>query len=74
MIKQYNVLITKRSINLIKEFRNYTWAKDKEGKNLNAPIDAFNHGIDAVRYGVMMYHKNKHEYKQVNEFDNSRRL
>ena len=74
LIKQYNVLITKRSINLIKEFRNYTWAKDKEGKNLNAPIDAFNHGIDAVRYGVMMYHKNKHEYKQVNEFDNSRRL
>ena len=74
LIKQYTIKVTKRSTNLIKEFRNYTWAKDKDGKNLNAPVDAFNHGIDAVRYAVMMYHKNKHEYKQVNEFDNSRRL
>ena len=46
-------LVTERSLNLIKELRSYTWAKDKEGKTLNKPVDAYNHGIDAVRYHEM---------------------
>ena len=40
---EYKICITKRSPNVIKEFKNYTWAQDKEGKWLNQPIDAFNH-------------------------------
>lgn len=44
------IYITSRSVNGIKEFKNYTWAQDKEGHWLNKPIDAFNHFIDAVRY------------------------
>lgn len=40
---EYKLVVTKRSINLIKELRNYTYAQDKEGKWLNKPIDAFNH-------------------------------
>ena len=52
-MKQYNIHITKRSVNLIKEFRNYTYKQDKEGKFTNEPIDAYNHGIDAVRYVVL---------------------
>lgn len=48
------IYITKRSINVIKEFKNYTWAQDKEGHWLNVPIDAFNHSIDGIRYVVMM--------------------
>lgn len=47
-------LVTQRSVNLIKELRNYCWDRDKTGKLLNKPIDAFNHGIDAVRYHEMM--------------------
>lgn len=43
---------TKRSINLIKEARNYTWAKDKDGKPLNQPIDKWNHILDALRYAL----------------------
>jgi phage terminase large subunit len=46
--KPFNV--TKRSTNLIKELRSYTWAKDKAGQTLNKPIDAFNHSIDGIRY------------------------
>jgi phage terminase large subunit len=42
--------VTRRSFNLQKEFRNYTWDVDKEGNYINKPIDAYNHGIDAVRY------------------------
>lgn len=47
-------LITARSTNLIKEFRYYSWDKDKNGKTLNKPVDKWNHGIDAVRYHEMM--------------------
>lgn len=57
LMKQYPIFITKRSVNLKKEFRKYIWAKDKEWKNLNKPIDAFNHGIDAARYITMMKKK-----------------
>lgn len=49
---EYKIKITKRSVNLIKEFRNYTYMQDKDGKWLNEPIDAYNHGIDAARYWV----------------------
>lgn len=50
---EYKICITKRSANVWKEFKNYTWAQDKEGKWLNTPIDKFNHAIDAIRYVVL---------------------
>jgi phage terminase large subunit len=53
-MKQYNLHLYKKSLNLIKEFRNYTWAKDKYDKNINKPIDDYNHAIDAARYGMTM--------------------
>ncbi|KAF0128048.1 MAG: phage large subunit terminase [Bacteroidetes bacterium] len=52
-MKRYRINITKRSVNLIREFRNYSWKQDSSGKSLNEPIDKFNHGIDAARYAVM---------------------
>jgi phage terminase large subunit len=42
--------ITKRSTNLIKEFRGYVWKTDRNGTALNEPIDFLNHGVDAIRY------------------------
>lgn len=59
ILQQYNFLVTKRSTNLIKELRNYTWDTSKTGEKLNKPIDAFNHGIDAMRYFAMMQLDNK---------------
>lgn len=50
ILQRYNLKITKESINLIKELRNYVWQTDKNGKSLNTPIDRYNHAIDAVRY------------------------
>lgn len=50
---EYHLKVTRRSINLIKEFRNYTYLQDKDGNWKNEPIDKFNHGIDAARYWVM---------------------
>lgn len=50
---EFNLKVTKRSINLIKEFKNYTYLQDKDEMWMNTPIDAYNHGIDAVRYVVL---------------------
>lgn len=43
---------TKASLDLIKEGRNYIWARDKNGDPLNYPIDDYNHALDAMRYGL----------------------
>lgn len=52
-MQEYNIKITKRSYNLINEFRNYVWDKDKDGNYINQPVDKFNHGIDAARYWIL---------------------
>lgn len=52
-MKSLNIIVTERSYNLRKEFRNYVWDKDKDGNYINQPIDAWNHGIDATRYWVL---------------------
>lgn len=46
------IFVTKRSVHLQEEFRNYVWAKDKFGNYINLPEDHDNHGIDASRYFV----------------------
>jgi phage terminase large subunit len=52
IIKQYPINIHFQSKNLIEEFNSYMWAKDRDGRATNKPIDKFNHGIDAIRYAV----------------------
>ena len=49
-LQQYRLNVTKNSVNLIKELRNYKWLTDSEGKFTSQPIDSYNHGIDALRY------------------------
>lgn len=52
-MKSYdNIFVTKRSINLQEELRNYVWAKDKFGNYINHPEDKYNHGVDATRYYI----------------------
>lgn len=46
------ISVTKRSANLKKEYERYQWFVDKDGKITNIPLDAFNHGMDATRYGL----------------------
>lgn len=50
-VQQQRISVTKRSVNLLKEYRNYLWETDKEGKIINEPIGIFNHALDAIRYG-----------------------
>lgn len=51
---EYNIYVTKRSYNMLNEFRNYVWDKDKDGRPINQPADGQqDHLIDAVRYYVL---------------------
>ncbi|MCQ2608739.1 MAG: PBSX family phage terminase large subunit [Bacteroidales bacterium] len=52
-MQSMKINITKNSTNVIKEFKNYTYQKNKDGKWLNEPIDTYNHAIDAVRYVII---------------------
>ncbi len=53
-IQDLPISVTKRSVNLIKEYRNYVWARDKLGKIItpNVPEDVLNHALDAARYAM----------------------
>jgi len=46
------IMVTKNSLNIIKEYRNYLWLTDKNGKILNEPDHTYSHSMDAIRYGM----------------------
>ena len=48
----WTLYFTKASVDMIKEARNYTWAKDRDGNLVNQPIDTWNHAMDAMRYAL----------------------
>lgn len=51
-IKRYNIKVTKSSLNVIKDFRNASWERDRDGNWMNKAEKGFLHSIDAVRYGI----------------------
>jgi phage terminase large subunit len=55
LLNQYNIFITERSINCIRERLKYRYKTDKKtGVPLRKPVDAFNHTWDAIRYYSIM--------------------
>jgi phage terminase large subunit len=46
ILQDYQIVVDKESVNMVKEFRNYIWSDKKAG----IPIDAYNHLIDPLRY------------------------
>ncbi len=53
IVQAQRISATKRSSNLWKEYRNYLWMIDRDGKIINKPEDIFNHLMDAVRYRLV---------------------
>lgn len=50
-----HIYVTEKSLNVKKEFDNYTWQQDpKTGQFINVPVDNYNHAIDGVRYVCWM--------------------
>lgn len=64
-VQQQRISMTKRSLNTIKEYRNYLWKTDKDGNILNVPDLGFNHSMDAIRYGMESLKEPGRELQQV---------
>ena len=67
-VQQQRISVTKRSGNLIKEYRNYLWATDKQGKILNEPEGGLDHALDAVRYAFTSIAPKQHEKDRLKQF------
>ena len=52
LVQDQKIFITKRSVNTIREYRNYTWMTNRDGKVLNVPEDIWNHSMDGIRYAI----------------------
>lgn len=52
LVQQQRCSVTKRSKNLWNEYENYAWFEDKDGTRLNEPKPGYDHGMDALRYGI----------------------
>lgn len=48
IMQEYDLVII--GDNLINEFENYCYQKDRAGESIGIPIDDYNHAIDGVRY------------------------
>lgn len=57
-LRSHPLMITERSVNGIKELRNYKYKEDKNGRILNSPVDLFNHFVDASRYAITFNQSN----------------
>jgi phage terminase large subunit len=57
-VQDQTISMTKNSLNLIKEYRNYLWSTDKTGKTLNEPEGGLDHAMDATRYALVSFKPN----------------
>lgn len=53
VVQAQRVSVTKRSSNIIREYSNYLFMEDRDGKIINVPEGGFDHTLDAVRYGLV---------------------
>lgn len=51
-VQDQRISVTKRSTNILKEYRNYLWQTNKDGKTINEPDVLWNHSLDAIRYAI----------------------
>lgn len=51
-VQDQKIFVTKRSVDTLKEYRNYLWMSDKDGKIINEPSPIWNHHMDDIRYGM----------------------
>lgn len=70
-VQEQKMSVTKRSVNVIKEYRNYLWATDRHGNTLspNIPEHEFSHSQDAIRYALMTLRSNNSidDYKKEHD-------
>lgn len=73
-VKEQRISVTKRSLNLIKEYRNYMWATDRNGKALNVPEHAYSHSMDAIRYAIASEFPRRKTNDELKKIEESKEL
>lgn len=51
-LQSLDIIIHPRCVNVINEFKKYSYKEDKNGNVLPQPIDKYNHSIDSLRYSL----------------------
>ncbi len=51
-VQDQRMSMTKRSVNVIKSYRNYMWKTDRDGNILDIPDHQFSDAMDAIRYAM----------------------
>lgn len=51
-VQAQKISVTKRSVNIISEYRNYLWKTDKNDRIINEPEEGNDHAMDAIRYAL----------------------
>lgn len=51
-VQDQKMSVTKRSVNVIREYRNYLWMTDKDSTIINEPEHTYSHSMDAIRYAM----------------------
>ena len=54
LVQAQKISVTRRSVNLIKEYKKYMWKFDKDGRPIspNVPDKSDDHALDATRYAI----------------------
>jgi phage terminase large subunit len=51
-VQDQTIYVTKRSLNIWREYRNYLWLTDRDGKTINEPQGFLDHALSAGRYAM----------------------
>lgn len=62
LIKEFDIIVSKESTNLAKEYSAYYWTELKDGTIINKPIDRNNHLMDALRYAVYSQYSKRNDF------------
>lgn len=65
-LQNYEIIVHPNCGEIITEFENYSWQKNKDGEYINKPIDDFNHYCDALRYSLQCV-DNSRKLKTLNK-------
>lgn len=62
-VQDQRMSVTKRSVNVIKSYRNYMWKTDKEGAIIDIPEHTFSDEMDSIRYSLESLRPSEDEKK-----------
>ena len=62
LLKEFEIYVSRESLNLQKEYSGYYWEELKDGTIINKPVDKNNHLMDAIRYAVYSQYSKRADF------------